>query len=103
MDITNDYQNSYAFTPTYGDEPTVFHRHMISVVVFFYSNTLQSMLVDHAFTDMSCFDDYLDSAPRAKIMRENDITTFLLHVSQCITFNQTNVFTETIIADALLK
>ena len=62
---------------------------MISVVVFSYSNTLQSMLVDYAVTDMGCFDDYSDAAPRAKTMRGNGITTFLLHVAQCITLNQT--------------
>ena len=31
---------------------------------------------------MGCFYDYLDAAPHAKTMRGNDITTFLLHVSQ---------------------
>ena len=33
-DITNDDQKDYAFAPTYGDEYTAFHRHMISVVFF---------------------------------------------------------------------
>ena len=46
------------------------------------------MLVDYAVTEMDCFDDYLDAAPRAKTMRGNGITTFLLHVSQCITLRQ---------------
>ena len=35
MDITDDDQKSYAFAPTYGDESTAFHLHMISVVVCF--------------------------------------------------------------------
>ena len=39
-DITNNDQNTYAFAPTYGDGSTVFHCHMISVVLFFNSNTL---------------------------------------------------------------
>ena len=76
---------------------------MISVVVFFYSNTLKSMLVDYAVTEMGCFDDYLDAAPRAKTMRVNGITTFIFHVVQCITFHQTQFVTETLIAKALLK
>ena len=54
---------------------------MITVVVFFYSNTLQSMLVDYAVTEMGYFDDDLNSAPSAKTMRGNGITTFLLHVA----------------------
>ena len=33
-DITNYDQNAYTFAPTYGDESTAYHRHMISVVVF---------------------------------------------------------------------
>ena len=89
--------------PTYGDESTGYNRHMISVVVFFYSNTLKSMLVDYAVTEMGCFDDYLDAAPRAKNMRGNGITTFLLHVAQCITFCQTNIVTSTLIDKESLK
>ena len=61
---------------------------MISVVVFSCSNYLQSMLVDFAVTEVGFFDDYSDAAVRDKTMRENGITTFLLHVFQCITFNQ---------------
>ena len=63
---------------------------LVSVVVFSYSNTLQSMLVDCAVIEIGCFDDYLDSAPQAKTMKINDLNTFILHVAQCITFNQTN-------------
>ena len=40
MDLTNDNQKSYAFAPTYGDGYTYFHRHMISFVMFSYSNKL---------------------------------------------------------------
>ena len=72
---------AYKYMRTYGDESTGYHRHMISVVVFFYSNTLKSMLVDYAFTEMGCFDDYLNAAPRAKTMRGNGIPTFLFHVA----------------------
>ena len=88
---------------TYGDKSTDYHRHMISVAVFFYSNTLKSMFVYYAVTDMGYFDDYLDSAPRAKNMRGNCITTFILNISQCITFRQTNIVTATLIAEASLK
>ena len=86
--------------PRYGDESTGYHSHMISVVVFFYSNTLQSMLVDYTVTEMGCFDDYYDAAPHVKTMWGNGITTFPLHVDQCITFRQTNIFTATLIAKA---
>ena len=61
------------------------------------------MLVGYAVTDMGCFDDYLDAASRAKNMRGNGITIFLLHVAQCITFRQNNLVTATIIAEASLK
>ena len=47
--------------------------------------------------------DYSGAAPKGKIIRGNGITTFLLHVSQCIIFNQTNRFKATLIADATLK
>ena len=52
---------------------------------------------------MGFFDDYLDAAPRDKTMRGNGITTFILHVAQCITFRQTNIVTSTLIAKAPLK
>ena len=76
---------------------------MISVVVFFYSNTLKSMMVDYAVTYMGWFDDYSDAAPRAKTMKGNGIITFILHVAQCITFRQTKFVTATIISEASLK
>ena len=52
---------------------------------------------------MSYFDKYLDAASRAKNIRENGITTFFSHVSQCITSHQTKFVTATLIAEALLK
>ena len=58
------------------------------------------MLVDYAVTEMGCFGDYSDAAPRAKTMRGNGITTFLLHVYQCTTFHQTQLVTATLIAKA---
>ena len=76
---------------------------MIPVVVFSYSETLESMLVDYAATEMVSLDDYSNSAPQGRSMRGNGITTFLLHVSQCIIFNQTNRIKTILIADALLK
>ena len=45
------------------------------------------MLVDYAVIEMGFFNDYEDAAPHAKTMRVNGITTFILHVAQCITFN----------------
>ena len=61
------------------------------------------MLVDYAVTDMVCFDDYSDAAPRAKTMRRNGINLFLLHVAQCIIFDQTKLVTETLILETWLK
>ena len=76
---------------------------MISDVVFFYSNTLKSMLMGYAVIDMGCFGYYSYAAPRSKSMRGNVINTFLFHVAQCITFRQTNIVTETLIAKESLK
>ena len=73
---------------------------MISFVVFFYSNTLKSVLVDYAVKEMGYFGDYLDAAPRAKTMRVNGIITFILHIFQCITFHQTKFVTATLITKA---
>ena len=61
------------------------------------------MLVYYAVTEMGCFDDYLGDAPRAKTMRGYGITTFILHVYQCITFRKTNLVTATLISELLLK
>ena len=82
----NDDKKAYVFAPTYGDGSTAFHRHMISVF-YPYSNTLQNMLADYEVTEMGCFDDYLDAVTRDKIMMVNVITTSLVHIAQCITFN----------------
>ena len=98
MDITNNDKKAYAFASTYGDGSTAFHCHMISVVVFPYSNTLQSMFVDYAVTDMGCFNDYSNAAPRDKAIRGNGTTTFILHVAQCITSNKILFFTAILIA-----
>ena len=60
---------------------------MISVVVFYYSNTLQSMLKDYAVTEMGCFDDYSDATPCAKKMRGMVLLPFfsnLINVSLSI-------------------
>ena len=74
---TNDDEQAYKFCPLYGGESTSFHCHMISVVVFFYSETLESMLVDYAVTEMGSLDDYSDAAPQGKSMRVNGITKFI--------------------------
>ena len=49
-DITNDDQKAYEFAPTFGYGSNAFHLHMISVVIFSYSNTFQSIFVDYAVT-----------------------------------------------------
>ena len=103
MGINNDGQKYYAFASTYGDGSTAFHYHGISVVVFFCSNKLQIMLVDYAVNKMSCFDYYSEATPRAKTRGGNGITIFLLHVAQCITFNQTIFVAATLIYEARLK
>ena len=61
------------------------------------------MFVDYSVIDMGCFDDYPDAAPHAKKMRGNVITTFLLHIYQCITFNQIKTITATLISKASLN
>ena len=61
------------------------------------------MLVDYSITEMGCFDDYLDTSQRAKKIGGNGITTFILHVAKCITFNQTKSVTTTLIAKVSLK
>ena len=99
----NDDEQTNKFGPLYGGKSTGFHRRMISVVVFSYSETVESMLVDYPITEMGSLDDYSDAAPQGKSMRGNFITTFLLHVAQCIIFNQTNRVKTILISDALLK
>ena len=98
--MTNYDEMAYEYGPTYGYESTGYHCHMISVAVISYSNKLKIMLADYAVTQMGFFDDYSDAAPRDKTMRGNGITTFFLHVSQCITFCQTNIVTATFIVKA---
>ena len=46
----NDDEKAYKFGPLYGGESTGFHRRIISVVVFSYSESLESMLVEYAAT-----------------------------------------------------
>ena len=50
VDIKNDVEHSCTFAQTYEYGSTAYHPHMISVDVFFYSNTLESMLVEYAVT-----------------------------------------------------
>ena len=52
---------------------------------------------------MGFLDCYYDDDPNHKSIRGNGITTFLLHVSQCIIFNQTNCVKTILIANASLK
>ena len=60
---------------------------MISVVVFSYSESLKSMLVEYVGTEMGFLAGYTDADPYHKSIRGNGITTFILHVDQCIIFN----------------
>ena len=73
--------------PKYEGESNGLHQHMISVVVFSYLETLKSMLINYADTEMGFLDDYSDADPNHKSIRGNGITTFLFHVAQCIIFN----------------
>ena len=99
----NDDEMAYNFCPLYGGESIGFHLHMISVVVFSYSEKLEGMMVEYKATEMGSLDDDLDAAPKEKSIRGNGITTFLLHVFQCIIFNRKNRIKATLIADSLLK
>ena len=58
------------------------------------------MLVEYAATEMGSLDEYSDAAPKRKSIRGNGITTFLLHVAQCIIFNLKNRVKTTLIAKA---
>ena len=100
---TDDDENAYKFGPLHGGESTGFHRHMISVVLFSYSETLKSMLVKYAATEMGFLDDYSDNDPNHKSIRGNGITTFLFHVAQYIIFNLTNSVKTVLIANASLR
>ena len=83
----NEDENAYKYGPLYGGESTGFHRYMISVVVFSYSESLKTMLVEYVATEMGFLDDYSDADPNHKRIRRNGITTFLLHIDQCIISN----------------
>ena len=75
----------------------------IPVVLFSYSETLESMFVEYAATEMGFLDDYLDADPDHKIIRGNGVTTFLLHLAQCIIFNEANRIKTKLIDNASLK
>ena len=48
------------------------------------------MFVEYVATEMGFLDDSSDADTNQKSIRGNVITTFLLHVAQCIIFNKTN-------------
>ena len=52
---------------------------------------------------MVSLDDYSDADPNHKSIRGNGITTFLLHVAQCIISSQTNCVKKILIANVSLK
>ena len=52
---------------------------------------------------MGFLDHYREADPNHKSIRGNGITTFLLHVAQCIIFNQTNIVKTILFANASLK
>ena len=98
-----DDENAYKLGPKYGGESSGLHRHMISVVVFSYSETLKSMSIEYAATEMGFLDDYSDADPNHKSIRVNGITTFIFHVAQCIILNLTNQVRTIFIANVSLK
>ena len=100
---TKDDENAYKLGPKYGSESSGLHQHMISVVVFSYSETLKIMLIKYAATEMVFLDYYSYADPNHKSIRGNGITTFLFHVSRCIIFNLTNHVKTTLIANVSLK
>ena len=61
------------------------------------------MLIEYASTEMGFLDYYSDADPNHKSIRGNGITTFLLHLAQCIIFNLTNYVKKILIANASLK
>ena len=61
------------------------------------------MLVEYTSTEMGFLDNDFDADPNQKSIRGNGITTFLLHIAQCIIFNLTNRVKVILIANASLK
>ena len=61
------------------------------------------MLVEYEITEISFLNDYSDADPNHKSIRGSGITKFLLHVAQCIIFNQKNCVKTILIDDASLK
>ena len=68
------YEKAYKLGPKYGGESSGLHRHMISVVVFSYSETLKSMLIEYAAKEIGILDDYSDADPNHKSIRGNGIS-----------------------------
>ena len=100
---TEEDENDFKIGPKYGGESTGLHRHMISVVVFSYSETLKCMLIVYAATEMGFLDDYSDADPNHKSIRGNGINTYLFHVAQCNIFNLTTQVKKILIANVSLK
>ena len=63
---TEDDENAYKLGTKYGGESTGFHLHMISVVVFSYSENLKSMLIKYTATEMGFLDNYSGADPNHK-------------------------------------
>ena len=61
------------------------------------------MLVEYEAIEMGLLDDYSDADTNQKSIRGNGITTFILHLAECIILNQTNCVKTILIADASLK
>ena len=53
---------------------------MILVVVFSYSQTLKSMLIKYAATEIGFLDDYSDADRNHKSIKGNSITTYSMNI-----------------------
>ena len=73
------------------------------VAVFYYSQTLKSMLIEYAAKEMGFLHDYYDADPNHRIIRVNGSPTYIFHVAQCIIFCRTNYVKKILIANASSK
>ena len=78
--ITTEDKNAFKYVPLYGNESTGFHHHMIPVVVFSYSETLESMFVEYSATEMGFLDDYSDELIPSGLNRVSHFERELRHL-----------------------
>ena len=87
--------------PLYAFMRTAVRLHLRNQTI--YLPTVSFVSFCRTYMGIFYHDYYSDTAPQGKIMRGNGITTFILHVAQCIILNKKKCVKTTIIAKASLK